>query len=871
MVIKERNKRIAVFASYSEDNRIADYVIYYLKALRKVVDGIIFVSDNEMEKGETDKLSGIVSKAICHRHGMYDFGSYRIGYFWALEHGLLDDATELIFANDSCYGPVFPFETVFDGMDKKSCDFWGLLDSYETAHHLLSFFLVFRKNVFTSKVFHNFVSGFIKQESFWDYVYLYERRFTELLENNRFRSAVYIDIDEETRGAFALRCGNGNLTLFPVSLYGWGMPLVKVKAMNGSFGVDLKESSCLLLQKIKAANPELYSVIKHDLDKRGVQQEDRWLTPEEIVGNAKVVSFDIFDTLLSRPYVKPTDLFLHMEEALGMVGFKEQRVRAERKARNRYKGQADVTLDQIYEELDEKYRSLKQEELRYERELLYPKADARSIYDEAVRQGKTIIAISDMYLPQEFLETVLKEKGYTEVSRVFVSNEENCCKGNGLLFQKVLDVLKVKPKDMVHVGDNYEADKEAPERLGIRACHRSSEVQNMFDNPAMMKYKVFAEDNPSLASSVLTGIYARCHAKTEPSNPFMELGYCLGGPLAVGYCQYIHKVARERGNDAILFVSRDGYALHKVYQKMFPDDIPSYYIYASRKLILRNYIDYKNESYFRNVCEIYTEECLQDTVVTHENIERHREQMEQWAATNAENYRKYIDSMHITGQKIMSVDMTTKSYTSLYMLRQVFGDRIDCGMFSISYGDPCDYTTFSYAERTWRMDDVPVLVMQEELITAPERSALSIDEHGNVIFSARNPIEDYRIDKYKEILKGVECFADDFIDVTFGRSVNLTFGLWLKLFHSYVGYSHFGDHELLKSIYHDDICQKTYETLYNVCTPQKKESVQQTIGIDNGTLYRKNMKHLKAIRKLVIALCVAVAAIISLLIMLLGN
>ena len=97
MVIKERNKRIAVFASYSEDNRIADYVIYYLKALRKVVDGIIFVSDNEMEKGETDKLSGIVSKAICHRHGMYDFGSYRIGYFWALEHGLLDDATETDF------------------------------------------------------------------------------------------------------------------------------------------------------------------------------------------------------------------------------------------------------------------------------------------------------------------------------------------------------------------------------------------------------------------------------------------------------------------------------------------------------------------------------------------------------------------------------------------------------------------------------------------------------------------------------------------------------------------------------------------------------------------------------------------------------
>ena len=467
----------------------------------------------------------------------------------------------------------------------------------------------------------------------------------------------------------------------------------------------------------------------------------------------------------------------------------------------------------------------------------------------------------------------MKEKGYTEVSRVFVSNEENCCKGNGLLFQKVLDVLKVKPKDMVHVGDNYEADKEAPERLGIRACHRSSEVQNMFDNPAMMKYKVFAEDNPSLASSVLTGIYARRHAKTEPSNPFMELGYCLGGPLAVGYCQYIHKVARERGNDAILFVSRDGYALHKVYQKMFPDDIPSYYIYASRKLILRNSIDYKNESYFQNVCEIYAKECLQDTVINRDNLEQHKERMKQWAATNAENYRTYIDSMHITGQKIMSVDMTTKCYTSLYMLRQVFGDRIDCGMFSISYGDSCDYVTYTYADRTWRVDDMPVIMMQEELITAPERSALSIGKDGQIVFSAHNPIEDYRVETYKKILSGINDFTEDFIGVTSGRrNVVLTFDLWGKLFHAYAGCSHFGDHELLKSIYHDDIYHKTYENMYDVCIPKKEQpSAQVQLTVDCAALFRKNMKHLKAIRKLVTALCVAVAIIISLLIMLLGN
>lgn len=872
MMIEYRNKRIAIYASYSKNNRIADYVIYYLKALHKVVDGIVFVSDNDLEKGETDKLAGIVSKAICHRHGMYDFGSYRIGYFWALEHHLLEDADELIFANDSCYGPVFPFENVFDGMAKKNCDFWGLTDSYETEHHLQSFFLVFKRQVFTSKTFHNFVSSFIRQESFWDYVYLYEREFTVLLEGSGFRSSVYIDIEEDVRKTLALKGGNGNLTLFPVFLHGKGMPLVKVKAMNGVFGYDLNDSPCLLLQKIKETNPVLHAIIKKDIDVRAVEPEDRWLTAEDIIGDAVVVSFDVFDTLLSRPFIKPTDLFLYMEELLGMSGFRDARVEAEKIARSRYKNQADVSLDQIYGELNKKYHHLKQEELRLERKLLYPKEDSKNIYDEAVRQGKVIIAVSDMYLPKGFLETVLREKGYTAISRVFVSNEEDCCKGDGRLFRRVLDVLGIKPDEMVHVGDNYKADKQAPERLGIRACHRPSEIQKMFDSPAMAKYKCFADNNPCLASSVLTAMYARRNARDRFSSAFIELGYNLGGPLAVGYCQYIHRVAKERGNDAILFVSRDGYALHKVYQKMFPDGIPSYYIYASRKLILRNSIDYKDRSYFNNVCEVYAGECLKDTLVTADNIGQYREEMEQWAAGNAEYYRKYIDSMHITGQKIMSVDMTTKSYTSLYMLHQVFGDRIDCGMFSSSYGLPCNYTIFTFAPKTWkwRADNIPMLMMQEELITAPERSALSIGRDGHIVFAAHNPIEDYRIDKYKEIFKGIDEFANDFIHMFSWSSMHFTFELWNKLFQSYVSFTHFGDHELLKSIYHDDINRKTYDTLYSVCV-RKKEKPKQSGNMSDYNLYRKNKKHLKAIRKLVVALCVAVTVIIILSVMLLAK
>lgn len=252
-----------------------------------------------------------------------------------------------------------------------------------------------------------------------DYVCTYERRFTYILENKGFKSATYIQVNDEERCAYAMRSGNGNLTLFPVSLFKYRMPLVKIKALNGIFGNNLCESPNLLLEKIKEANITLYNIIKNDLLNRGVKVEDKWLNAKEVIGSARIISFDIFDTLLSRPFVRPIDLFQYLEFLSGKRGFFKNRVDAEKRARRVHKDKADITLEQIYQEISGKYKSLKEDELRLERSLLFPKIDAKNIYEEAVRQGKTIIAVSDMYLPEEFLDKVLKEKGYTKIFKIF--------------------------------------------------------------------------------------------------------------------------------------------------------------------------------------------------------------------------------------------------------------------------------------------------------------------------------------------------------------------------------------------------------------------------------------------------------------------
>ena len=118
-------KRAAVFAHYDIDNIIDDYVIYYLKELKEIADELVFVSCNELSENEKSKLDGIADFVIAEKHDEYDFGSYKRGFVYLTSR--LNDFDELIFANDSCYGPLYSLRQIFEEMEKDSrCDFWGI-------------------------------------------------------------------------------------------------------------------------------------------------------------------------------------------------------------------------------------------------------------------------------------------------------------------------------------------------------------------------------------------------------------------------------------------------------------------------------------------------------------------------------------------------------------------------------------------------------------------------------------------------------------------------------------------------------------------------------------------------------------------------
>ena len=201
-------KRVAIFAHYDSKNVIKDYVIYYLKELKKVVDKIIFVSDSDVQNKEEEKIKDYIDFSIIGKHGEYDFGSYKRGYQYAKGKGLLEDCEELVFANDSCYAPMYPFEDMFSKMSPKALDFWGATANpsgieikdgkpfNNNVEHVQSYFVVFKSNVFKSELFDNFINSIKKENTKEEVIAYYEVGMSKLLSDNGFKYDVYCELSK---------------------------------------------------------------------------------------------------------------------------------------------------------------------------------------------------------------------------------------------------------------------------------------------------------------------------------------------------------------------------------------------------------------------------------------------------------------------------------------------------------------------------------------------------------------------------------------------------------------------------------------------------------------------------------------------------
>lgn len=312
----------------------------------------------------------------------------------------------------------------------------------------------------------------------------------------------------------------------------------------------------------------------------------------------KVVSFDIFDTLLVRPVLQPKDIF-HLVAAKVNAAYGVDFIKMRWDAEARL-GEENATLHDIYEHMRRQCKlspqtaqALLEEEIRCESTLLAPRPEVKALYEEAVKLGKRVIAASDMYLPGAVLDDILKKNGMP-MDAVYVSCEHKARKSSGALYEIIIASEKVHPSEILHIGDNYRSDFENALARKITAVHYPSihELILCCNKPDASPLLKAGENDPAWRMLLAFSLNRIISEARLPDASILDVGDLRRftaltiAPMLTGYCLALAGDRHiQSGYKQINFASRDGYLPHAVYGIIQPHvgGIPGVYCHAGRR------------------------------------------------------------------------------------------------------------------------------------------------------------------------------------------------------------------------------------------------------------------------------------------------
>lgn len=269
-----------------------------------------------------------------------------------------------------------------------------------------------------------------------------------------------------------------------------------------------------------------------------------------------------------------------MAEEMGHSDFERVRRNAEVEARDlKYLSEIhrEVTLTDIYNVLEQNYgieRRWMEREIELEIDLAQPNPYIFEVYNIMKNMGKTIVFMSDMYLPLTVIKSIVEKCGYDKYDKIILSNEYKLRKGDGTLQQVLLE--SYQNQLIIHVGDNKESDVDKSIKVGLNAVHNPDSSLSYNDG-----------DSNSLAGSFYCALMKHTFNGTYDMSTDIryEHGFRVGGILTAGFCEYIDKRAKEKNIDRILFCARDCDVLYRVYTAYY-NSVSATYAEVSRFALL---------------------------------------------------------------------------------------------------------------------------------------------------------------------------------------------------------------------------------------------------------------------------------------------
>lgn len=191
-------RRLGIYIIYDEQDVICNTDLYLAREMKSVTSRLI-VCINSRGNVNTQRLREYTKEIIVRDNLGFDAGAVKEVLCGYLEVGELQTYDELIISNNSFFGPFIPMRRIFDMMEERESDYWGL-SGYAGEESIFwrgagSYFWVFRRSVIKSHFLENFMNRYVDErtDDFMEVCGIYECRMNyELMQN--FKLALFSDV-----------------------------------------------------------------------------------------------------------------------------------------------------------------------------------------------------------------------------------------------------------------------------------------------------------------------------------------------------------------------------------------------------------------------------------------------------------------------------------------------------------------------------------------------------------------------------------------------------------------------------------------------------------------------------------------------------
>lgn len=201
-------KRLVIYFFYDADGIVDRYVPYMLEDIKRNCSEIFVVCNGKLTPEGRETFKKLTPNVMVRENTGFDVWAYKT----ALEHygwDKLAEYDEVVMMNFTIFGPLYPFSEMFEEMNRRDVDFWGItkhhkvdFDVFNTCkykyipEHIQSSFIAIRRPLASSLEYQKMWKEMPMIHSYAESVGYYEAIFTKDFTDKGFMSSVYIDASD---------------------------------------------------------------------------------------------------------------------------------------------------------------------------------------------------------------------------------------------------------------------------------------------------------------------------------------------------------------------------------------------------------------------------------------------------------------------------------------------------------------------------------------------------------------------------------------------------------------------------------------------------------------------------------------------------